>query len=129
VTVPAKRFAAELYGGHSDCAVLVPFDPGRAWNAKPVRIGYQKHVGHAVRGTVDGEPFEGWIWFYFREWRLVIPDSVLAAIDAEPGDTLAIAVRPHPEPETVAPYRPGAGRRRASKAAMEAPRPRRGGPA
>jgi hypothetical protein len=53
-----KRFVAELYQGHSDCAVIVPFDPARAWGSEPRRIGYGKHVGHAVRGTVDGEPFE-----------------------------------------------------------------------
>ena len=105
-----QRFTAELYQGHSDRAVLVPFDPAKAWGTQPRRIGYRKHTGHAVEGTVDGKPFEGWIWFYFREWRMVIPDAVLAASGAEPGETVKVAVRPHPAPETVAPYEPGAKR-------------------
>ena len=106
-----RRFRAELYAGHSDSAVIVPFDPSKSWKTKPRRIGYRKYTGHAVRGTINGESFESWIWFYFHEWRMVIADAVLAAIDASPGDTVKISVRPHPEPEKVPPYRPGAKRR------------------
>jgi hypothetical protein len=106
-----KRFTAELYEGHSDCAVLVPFDPAKAWKSAPRRIGYGKHAGHAVKGTVNGEPFESWIWFYFREWRMVIDGVVLAAIRAKPGDALKIAVRPHPSPDDMRPYKPGPKRR------------------
>lgn len=53
-----KRFTAEIYEGHSDCAVIVPFDPAKVWKTTPKRIGYGKHVGHAAQGTVEGEPFE-----------------------------------------------------------------------
>jgi len=106
-----RRFTAELYEGHSDCAVLVPFDPAKAWRKKPRRIGYRNHVGHAVEGTVDGEPFESWIWFYFREWRMVVPDRALAEIGAAAGDRVKIAVRPHTEPELAPPYAPGRKRR------------------
>jgi len=106
-----KRFRAELYEGHSDCAVIVPFDPALAWKSKPQRIGYRKYVGHAVRATVDGEPFESWIWFYFHQWRMVVPDAVLEAIGAAPGDSLQLTVRPHPDPASVAPYEPGPKRR------------------
>jgi hypothetical protein len=106
-----RRFRAELYAGHSDSAVIVPFDPSKSWKTKPRRIGYRKYTGHAVRGTINGESFESWIWFYFREWRMVIDASVLAAIGAEPGDEMTIAVSPHPHPEEVPPYEPGARRR------------------
>lgn len=106
-----KTFTAELYAGHSDCAVIVPFDPAKAWKTKPRRIGYRDYVGHAVRGTVDGEPFESWIWFYFHEWRMVIGDAVLATLDVAPGDAVKIAVGPHPKPDSVAPYKPGPKRR------------------
>ena len=110
-----KRFTARLYEGHSDCAVLVPFDPSKTWTAaSPRKIGYGKHVGYAVSGKVNGAPFESWIWFYFHEWRMVIADSVLAAIGASPGDELKIVVKPHPKPESVAPYKPQAKRRQRS---------------
>ena len=110
-TLSMKRFTAELYEGHSDCAVIVPFDPSETWEAQPRRIGYRKHVGYAVRGAVNGQPFEGWIWFYFHVWRLVIPDAAVAAIGAQPGESVKVIVRPHPKPEEVAPYTPGAKRR------------------
>lgn len=106
-----KKFSAEVYEGHSDCAVLVPFDPSKLWKTKPRRIGYGKHVGYAVRGTVQGEPFEGWVWFYFHEWRLVIADAVLDAVGVGLGDTVQIALSEHPEPEAVPPYKPGPKRR------------------
>lgn len=106
-----KRFSAELYEGHSDCAVIVPFEPSKSWDTFPRRIGYRKYEGYAVRGTVNGEAFDSWIWFYFHEWRMVIANRVLAAIDAESGEKVRIAVSPHPEPETVAPYKPGPKRR------------------
>ena len=39
------------------------------------------------------------------------PEAFLAAIDATVGDSVKIVVRPHPKPETVAPYKPQAKRR------------------
>jgi len=41
----------------------------------------------------------------------VIPDPVLESVGAAPGDPLKIAVRPHPKPLSVAPYKPGPKRR------------------
>ncbi len=89
----------------------MPFDPAKVWKSTPRRIGYRKHVGHAVQGVVEGQPFESWVWFYFHEWRMVLPDAVLAAIGAAPGDTMKIAVRPHSQPESVPHYKPGPKRR------------------
>jgi hypothetical protein len=108
-----KRFIAEIYEGHSDCAVIVPFDPAVAWGSATSarRIGYGKHVGHAVLGTINGESFESWIWFYFKQWRMVVAAEVLKAAGVAPGDTGKIAVRAHPQPESVAKYKPGPRRR------------------
>lgn len=106
-----KRFTAEVYAGHSDCAVVVPFDPAKVWKVEPRRIGYRRYVGYAVRGTVDGEPFESWVWFYFHEWRMVLAERVLEALGAAPGDAVKVVVGPHPAPESVAPYKPGPKRR------------------
>ncbi len=102
-----QRFTAPLYAGHSDCAVVVPFDPAAAWGTPAHRIGYRQHRGHAVQGTVDGVPFVGWIWFYFREWRLVLPRHLLRAAGAAAGDVVTIRVKPHPDPAAVPPYTPG----------------------
>ena len=102
-----KRFTATLYRGHSDSAVIVPFDPGTLWQLEPRRIGYRKYVGYAVRGRIAGVTFESWIWLYFHEWRMVIADAVLAKAKVEPGDAVTISVEPHAKPEQVAPYVPG----------------------
>jgi len=111
--VPAKRFTAEVYQGHSDCGVLVPFDPAAVWvDAVPRRIGYGKHEGYAVQGTVQGQAFESWIWFYFHEWRMVLPEDVLDAAGIGPGDRALIRASPHPAPARVPPYRPGRKRTR-----------------
>jgi hypothetical protein len=103
----AQRFEAEIYRGHSDRAVHVPFAPEVVWGIAPRRIGYRKHMGHAVRATVDGHPFEGWIWPYVRKFVLVIPDPVLDAASLDAGDVVELRVEPHPEPERVPPFRPG----------------------
>jgi hypothetical protein len=42
--VPLKRFTATPCEDHSDRAVLVPFDPSKAYDAKPRRIGHSWHV-------------------------------------------------------------------------------------
>ena len=103
----AQRFEAEIYQGHSDRAVHVPFAPDVVWSGAPRPIGYRKHLGHAVRATVDGHPFDGWIWPYARRFVLVIPDDVLARADRDAGDVVELVVEPHPAPENVPPFRPG----------------------
>lgn len=51
-----KRFEAELFQGHEDAAVVVPFDPGEVWGGAPGEIGCREHVGRAVRGELAGVP-------------------------------------------------------------------------
>jgi len=104
-----KRFTAEIYAGHTtDCGVLVPFDPSRIWkSAKPLPIGYRKHVGFAVRCTVGRAPFESWSFHYFHEWRMVVPGPALAAAKVEAGDSAKFSVRPHPSPTTAPKFKPG----------------------
>lgn len=108
-----KRFTGEVYAGHTtDCGVLVPFDPAKSWKgSKPLPIGYRKHVGHAVRGTVNGQPFESWIFHYFHEWRMVVPAAALEAADVAAGESAKFAVRPHPDPESAPKFTPGPKRR------------------
>jgi hypothetical protein len=108
-----KRFSAEVYEGHTtDCGVIVPFDPGRAWKgSKPLPIGYQKHVGHAVKGTIEGKPFESWVFHYFHQWRMVVPGSALKAAGVGAGESARFALRPHPQPGTAGKFTPGPKRR------------------
>lgn len=108
-----KRFTAEIYAGHTtDCGVLVPFDPSRLWkSAKPLPIGYRKHVGYAVRGTVARRAFESWIFHYFHEWRMVVPADTLEAAGLGAGDSATFSVRPHENPATAPKFTPGPKRR------------------
>ena len=104
-----QRFTAEIYAGHTtDCGVLVPFDPSVQWQkAKPLPIGYYKHIGYAVRGTIEGEAFESLIFHYFKQWRMVVPGLAMAAAKLEVGDAAEFVLRPHPKPETAAKFTPG----------------------
>lgn len=108
-----KRFRGVIYAGHTtDCGVLVPFDPSKLWKAaKPLPIGYRKHIGYAVRGTVGGKEFESWIFHYFHEWRMVVPGAAMDAAGVVAGDTATFAVRPHPRPESASKFVPGPKRK------------------
>lgn len=109
----AKSFSAEIYAGHTtDCGAIVPFDPSKVWRSAPtLPLGYRKHVGYAVRGTLEGEAFESWVFLYHKQWRLIVPGAAMKAAKLGPGDTAEFAVQPHPEPETAPKFKPGPKRR------------------
>jgi hypothetical protein len=111
--VTTKRFTAEIYQGHTtDCGVIVPFDAAKVWKtAKPLPIGYRKHVGYAVRGTVNGKAFESWVFHYFHEWRMVVPEKALDAAGVGPEETAKFALSAHPDPESVKKFEAGPKRR------------------
>jgi hypothetical protein len=98
-----------VYQGHTtDCGVIVPFDPSKTWKeSKPLPIGYRKLVGHAVQGTIEGAPFESWIFHYFRQWRMVVPGPALDAANVAAGHQATFTVRPHPRPDEAPPFTPG----------------------
>ncbi len=104
-----KRFSAEVYQGHTtDCGAIVPFDPSREWKtAELLPIGYRKHVGYAVKGSLDGKPFESWVFHYFHQWRLIVPASALRAAGVGAGDRGRFVLGPHPEPDAVRKFTPG----------------------
>lgn len=108
-----KRFSAELYAGHTqDCGVIVPFDPSKFWKGiEQFPIGYRKLVGYAVRGTVNGHAFESWIFEYFRQWRMVVPNDALDAASLDAGDRAKFSVSPHEDPENAPKFTPGPKRR------------------
>ena len=47
-----------------------------------------------MRGTVNGVPFESAIWFYFRNFVMIIDDEIKKRAKAKPGDVLEIVVEP-----------------------------------
>jgi len=108
-----KRFTAEIYQGHTtDCGVIVPFDAAKVWkSSKPLPIGYRKHVGYAVRATINGKPFESFVFHYFKEWRMVVPEEALDAAGVGPEETAKFAHSAHPDPESVKKFEPGPKRR------------------
>jgi hypothetical protein len=92
-------FEAQLYEGHDKTrAVHVPFDPKDVWDVEPAQIvigrSKKKRPAHLVRGTVNGVPFESAIWFYFRNFVMIIDDDVTKRAKAKPGDMLELVVQP-----------------------------------
>jgi hypothetical protein len=64
-----------------------------------------------VKGTIEGKPFESFVFHYFKEWRMVVPSKALAAAGLEAGDSAKFALRRHPDPESVPKFVPGPKRR------------------
>src|SRR5262245_32226007 len=93
-------FLGEVEVGHKGCAVLVPFDPARAWGAEPVPVAsttYGKAMpGVPVRGSIGGVAFEGWIGERWGRRFVLLPDTLLRAAGLHAGDTAKISLRPRP---------------------------------
>lgn len=105
----SQRFKAEVYAGHTtDCGALVPFDPAEKWKGTQLlSIGYRKHDGYAVQGSVNGVPFESWVFFYFKQWRLIVPNPALDSAHVAVGEVASFTLRPHQHPEDNPKFTPG----------------------
>jgi predicted DNA-binding protein (MmcQ/YjbR family) len=92
-----RRFDSVLESGHKGCAVIVPFDPERAWGRPPVAIAtpvYGKIRGHPVAGTIAGERFEGWIGRRWGRNFILVDEALRRRTGAAPGDSVSVVVRP-----------------------------------
>lgn len=90
-------FEAQLYKGHDEtCAVHVPFDPREVWGdpRSDIVVGRSKKPrrAHRVRGTVNGVSFESAIWFYFRNFVMIIDADTRKRAKARPGDMLEFVI-------------------------------------
>ena len=88
-----RRFRAEVEMGHKGAAVIVPFDPAKAWGTAPKKV-LGEAIGHLVRGTVNGAPFEGFIGHRWGRFFILTDDALLRAAGAKPEDVVEVVVTP-----------------------------------
>jgi predicted DNA-binding protein (MmcQ/YjbR family) len=94
-----RRFESVLESGHKGAAVIVPFDPREVWGREPVEIAtpvYAKALGHPVRGTIAGVPFEGWIGRRWGRFFILVDEDLRRRAGISPGDRVPVSVAPSP---------------------------------
>ena len=79
--------------GHKGAAVIVPFDPARAWRVAPKKV-LGETVGWPVRGTMNGAPFAGAIGFRWGRWFVRTDAALERAAGIVPGDLVDVVVSP-----------------------------------
>ena len=92
-----RQFRAELLTGHKGAAVLVPFDPAKAWGTRPVRVAskaYGLRPGHLVRAKLNGHAFDGWIGHRWGNFFILVEQDLRAAAGVEVGDMVDVVVQP-----------------------------------
>jgi hypothetical protein len=95
----SRSFEAELLDGHKGPAVLVPFDPARAWAVKPRLIpsaAYGLRPGFPVRGTFQGIAFTGWIGQRWGRRFLLVEPALQRQARVEVGERCAVRLSPAP---------------------------------
>lgn len=96
-----KRFRAEILEGHKGAAVIVPFDPAAEWKAKPSAVPAPYKTGYLVEGSLNDEPFEGFIG---KRWgrRFILIDAALQKrAGAKVGDVVVVKIAPRTAPAAV----------------------------
>ena len=94
-----RRFRSELRTGHKGAAVFVPFDPAEVWKVRSTRVAssaYGVRPGFLVRGTMNGQAFEGWIGHRWGRFFILVDETLRRRIGAAPGDAVTVAVEPRP---------------------------------
>ncbi len=88
-----RRFRAEIETGHKGEAVIVPFDPAKAWGTKSRRVpGYA--VGWLAKGTIAGVPFESFVGHRWGRFFILVPAEMQRAAGVKPGDVVDVVVSP-----------------------------------
>jgi hypothetical protein len=93
VAVSAKRFSAEILGGHKENAVEVPFDPAAVWGGSPVAIRPGRR-GYAVEVVASSARFESFVVARSRRHWLLLNDDAMRVLGAKRGDVIAVALAP-----------------------------------
>ncbi len=87
-----ERFDAELIEGHKGVVVaLVPFNPEEAFKQAPVRLAGRRH-GWLVKGTANGEPFDGYIGERWGRFFIIVDDQARAGFNAGVGVQVSFVV-------------------------------------
>ncbi len=96
------QFKGVILDGHKGAAVEAPFDPSKRWGI-PARALWRGRRGHAVRGRLNGVPFESFIVARSGRFWMPVDAKLQAAAKAWIGATVAVTVEPRlPQPGDAA---------------------------
>lgn len=95
-----ETFQAEVAVGHKDThVVIVPFDPARRWpGVAPVALSTDDDPrggrGWPVTGTVDGQPFRGFVGRRYGRSYVILPAPFRLAHHIDEGDVVEVSLTP-----------------------------------
>ncbi len=95
-----ETFQAEVVVGHKDThVVIVPFDPAIRWpDLAPVALSLDDDPrggqGWPVAGTVDGQPFRGFVGRRYGRSYLILPPAFRHAHEIDAGDVVEVGLDP-----------------------------------
>ena len=93
-TAVQRRFPAIVRIGHgAQCAVEVPFDPGREWGLGPGPV-FPGRNGYLVSASLGGTWFDGFVVPRMKRWWLLVDRAVLDAAGVDVGQDADVRVRP-----------------------------------
>ncbi|WP_430390274.1 DUF1905 domain-containing protein [Dyella sp. 20L07] len=89
----AVAFRAKVQNGHSQWAVVLPFDPITQWST-PARPLWKCGHGHRVRGSLNGRDFQGTVVERAGAFWLVLEDSLATAVGLNVGQSVDVLIEP-----------------------------------
>lgn len=86
-----ERFVGQVFSGHKEMAVEVPFDPRERWQstAQSFRKGRR---GHLVHCKLNGAPFDSAIVARSRRFFVLVPVRIVMAESLGAGDTVEVEI-------------------------------------
>ncbi|RDI97458.1 DUF1905 domain-containing protein [Dyella solisilvae] len=89
----AVAFRATVQNGHSQWAVALPFDPVTQWST-PARPLWKCGRGHRVRGSLNGQDFQGSVVERAGAFWLLLEESLAATVGLNAGQSVDVMIEP-----------------------------------
>ncbi|MHA6203753.1 DUF1905 domain-containing protein [Dyella soli] len=89
----AVAFRATVQSGPKQWAVALPFDPVSQWST-PARPLWKCGHGHRVRGSLNGQTFQGAVIERAGAFWLLLEESLAAAAGVDVGQLVDVLIEP-----------------------------------
>jgi hypothetical protein len=87
----SESFTGVVQSGHKQDAVEVPFDPAKRWGMKVVSVVPGRR-GFAVRGTVGGVEFNGYVVARSKRFWLLLEPALEHSAQIRSGSTIEVTL-------------------------------------
>ncbi|MFC4526860.1 DUF1905 domain-containing protein [Dyella halodurans] len=89
----AVAFRAAVQSGHNQRLVPLPFDPVSQWST-PARPLWKCGHGHRVRGSLNGQSFQGAVVERAGAFWLLLDEALFAATGLGVGQLVDVLIEP-----------------------------------